>query len=461
VRDALGFTAGLRLCLNVAQVLSRLATVEAAEDRSSSLDERKTHMLAEQSVTADARIGELTGKLQLLQSQIADLPPHIMSHTLVHFDSKFTDLGSEVSALKSQLKIFMHSSKSELEQQAEGLRSDMGHVVSGVKTAVAGVDQRFAYVGDVQQLQTQVAEQAQALARVESSLRVEIETVVSAMSEGLQQQADLRSRSAEDTLADIQTVWERCKDALAKTEAEAAHSSEYLQSVLRAQIQERIQGHESVVRDVNAALAEMANQLLKLRDDVSSQFRLSAAKTKTLAKGVKTAWGDVEAVRSDCSTQLAAAAVSMSEMKSKLSSIENKDIMELRQGQQHADLLLKDLERRASESEEAIKRTHMQIAAENNVLHSLVSDAGARQGQRLEDVRGAMAEQLNVTLQHTVDGVLGRIASIEGQQHLNSSNNSALGNEIQLLGQTIKQIQTEMSVASSKGRGGGATRWKC
>ncbi len=54
----------------------------------------------------------------------------------------------------------------------------------------------------------------------------------------------------------------------------------YLQGVLRAQIQERIEGHEGVVRDVNAALAEMANQLLKLRDEVSSQLRLSAGSVR-------------------------------------------------------------------------------------------------------------------------------------------------------------------------------------
>ena len=236
-----------------------------------------------------------------------------------------------------------------------------------------------------------MADNAQALSRLESTLRLEIETVVSAMSEGLQQQADLRARASEDTLADIQTVWERCKDALAKTESEVSHSSDYLQGLLRSQIQERIDGHESVVRDVNAALAEMANQVLKLRDEVSSQLRLSAAKTKTLAKGVKTAWSDVESVRSDCSMQLAAAAMSISEMKSKISSIENKDIIEVRQGQQHAELLLKDIERRVGETEEAIKRAHMQIAAENNVMHALVSDASSRQGQRLEDVRAAIS----------------------------------------------------------------------
>jgi uncharacterized protein YdcH (DUF465 family) len=436
--------------------LTRLAVVEAAEERSSSLGERKVRTeldfgcnarmhrlpvtplppqavsMAEQSISADARVGELAGKVQLLQAQLGDMPPHLMAAAHALVDSKCSDLSAEVAGLKAQLKSFMHSSKNEIEQQAEGLRSDMGHVVSGVKTAVAGVEQKFAYLGDVQLLQTQVADHTTALARVESSLRLEIETVVSAMSEGLQQQADLRSRAAEDTLADIQTVWERCKDALAKTEAEVAHSSEYLQSVLRAQIQDRIEGHEGVVRDVNAALAEMANQLLKLRDEVSSQLRLSAAKTKTLAKGVKTAWADVEAVRGDCSAQLAAAAMSISEMKSKISAIENKDLMIMRQGQQHADLLLKDIERRVGEAEESIKRTHAQIAAENSVLHSLVSDAGARQGQRLEDVRGALAEQMNMTLHHTIDGVLSRVAAVEGQQHLNSSNNSALGGEVQV-----------------------------
>jgi hypothetical protein len=273
--------------------LNRLAVVEAAEERSSMLNDHKSHSAADHSIAADARVIELSGKLQLLQAQIADIPPHIMTSAHAMVDSKISDLGAEVTALKAQLKGFMHSSKNEMEQQAEGLRSDLGHVVSGVKTAVAGVDQRFAYVGDVQQLQTLAAEHAQALARVEQSLRLEISTVVSAMSDGLQQQADLRSRASEDTLADIQMVWERCKDALAKTESEISHSSEYLQSVLRAQIQDRIEGHEGVVRDVNAALAEVANQLVKLRDDVSSQLRLSAAKTKTLAKGVKTAWSDV------------------------------------------------------------------------------------------------------------------------------------------------------------------------
>ena len=153
-----------------------------------------------------------------------------------------------------------------------------------------------------------MADNAQALSRLESTLRLEIETVVSAMSEGLQQQADLRARASEDTLADIQTVWERCKDALAKTESEVSHSSDYLQGLLRSQIQERIDGHESVVRDVNAALAEMANQVLKLRDEVSSQLRLSAAKTKTLAKGVKTAWSDVESVRSSVASTFLPAA---------------------------------------------------------------------------------------------------------------------------------------------------------
>ena len=78
----------------------------------------------------------------------------------------------------------------------------------------------------MQQLQALAAEHAQALARVEHSLRLEISTVVSAMSDGLQQQADLRSRAADDTLADIQMVWERCKDALAKTESEMSRSSE-------------------------------------------------------------------------------------------------------------------------------------------------------------------------------------------------------------------------------------------
>ncbi len=273
--------------------LSRLAVVEAAEERSSMLQDHKTHSTADQSLAADARVIELSGKVQLIQAQIADIPPHILSSANAIVDSKISDLGAEVSSLKAQLKSFIHSSKNEMDQQAEGLRSDLGHVVSGVKTAVAGVDQRYAYVGDVQQLQTQVAEHAQALTRCEQSLRLEISTVVSAMRDGLQQQADLRSRSAEDTLADIQMVWERCRDALAKTESEVSHSSEYLQSVLRAQIQDRIEGHEGVVRDVNAALAETSNQLMKLREDVSSQLRLSAAKTKTLAKGVKTAWSDV------------------------------------------------------------------------------------------------------------------------------------------------------------------------
>jgi phage-related protein len=413
-------------------MLTRLAVVEAAEERQSSLEERKAMSVAEQSIAADSQVLELGGKVQLLQNQLADVSARAVSSAHALVDSKFSDVTAEVSSLKSQLKSFMHTSKNELDQQAEGLRSDMGHVVSGVKTAVAGVDQKFAYLVDVQQLQAQVAAHAHTLSRVESSVRLEIETVVSAMSEGLQQQADLRSRAAEDTLADIQTVWDRCRDALSKTEAEVAHNSDYLQSVLRSQIQERIEGHESVVRDVNAALAEMANQLLKLREDVSSQLRLSAAKTKTLAKGVKTAWSDVEAVRSDCSTQLASAAMSISEMKSKISIFENKDIAEVRQGQQHADLLLKDIERRVSETEEAIKRMHAQIAAENSMLHSIVSDASARQGQRLEDVRGAIAEQLNMTLQNTMDGVWGRIASVEGLQQLNASNNTALGSEMQV-----------------------------
>jgi hypothetical protein len=56
------------------------------------------------------------------------------------------------------------------------------------------------------------------------------------------------------------------------------------------------------------------------------------------------------------------------------------------------------------------------------------------QGQRLEDVRGALAEQMNMAVQHAVDGVLGRVAAVEGLQHLNSSNNSALGSEVQVTG---------------------------
>lgn len=80
-----------------------------------------------------------------------------------------------------------------------------------------------------------------------------------------------------------------------------------------------------------------------------------------------------------------------------------------------------------------------------------------------------------MTVQHTIDGVLSRVAAVEGQQHLNSSNNTALGSEVQvssilnrvslrngcsdshlqLLGQTIKQIQTELAVSSAKSRGGG------
>ena len=47
-------------------------------------------------------------------------------------------------------------------------------------------------------------------------------------------------------------------------------------------------------------------------------------------------------------------------------------------------------------------------------------------------MRGALAEQLSVTLQHSIDGVLGRIASVEGQQHLNLSNNTALSGEVQV-----------------------------
>ena len=85
------------------------------------------------------------------------------------------------------------------------------------------------------------------------------------------------------------------------------------------------------------------------------------------------------------------------------------------------------------ETEEAIKRAHTQIAAENNAMHSLVSEAGARAGQRLEDVRSAIAEQLNATLQHTIDGVVGRIAAVEGQQHMHSSGSSALGDEVQVM----------------------------
>jgi hypothetical protein len=240
-------------------------------------------------------------------------------------------------------------------------------------------------------------------------------------------------------------VWERCNDALAKTEAEVKHNNEYLQGLLRAQIQERIDGHEGVVRDVNASLAEMANQLLKLRDEVSSQLRLSAAKTKTLAKGVKTSWADVEAVRGDCSAQLAAAAVSISEMKSKIATIENKELMTVRQGQQHADLLLKDIERRVGEAEESLKRTHAHITAENNLLHALVSDAGARQGQRLEDTRSALAEHLSMTLQHSMDGVLSRISTVEGQQHLIASNNSALGGEMQVLSLVVLAVRAARS----------------
>ncbi len=140
----------------------------------------------------------------------------------------------------------------------------------------------------------------------------------------------------------------------------------------------------------------------------------------------------METVRSDCSTQLAAAAMSISEMKAKISSIENKDVVEIRQGQQHSELLLKDIERRVGEAEEAMKRMHAHVSAENSILHTLVSDSGSRHGQRLEDVRGAITEQLNSTLQHNIDGVLGRIAAVEGQQHLNSSNNTALSSEVQV-----------------------------
>ena len=39
---------------------------------------------------------------------------------------------------------------------------------------------------------------------------------------------------------------------------------------------------------------------------------------------------------------------------------------------------------------------------------------------------------MSVTLQHSIDGVLGRIASVEGQQHLNLSNNTALSGEVQV-----------------------------
>ncbi len=92
-------------------------------------------------------------------------------------------------------------------------------------------------------------------------------------------------------------------------------------------------------------------------------------------------------MRADCSTQLAAAAMSISEMKAKISTIENKDVVDIRQGQQHAELLLKDIERRVGEAEEAMKRMQAQVLAENNTLHSMVSDSGTRHGQRLEDVR--------------------------------------------------------------------------
>ena len=79
--------------------------------------------------------------------------------------------------------------------------------------------------------------------------------------------------------------------------------------------------------------------------------------------------------------------MSISEMKAKISTIENKDVVDIRQGQQHAELLLKDIERRVGEAEEAMKRMQAQVLAENNTLHSMVSDSGTRHGQRLEDVR--------------------------------------------------------------------------
>jgi hypothetical protein len=97
----------------------------------------------------------------------------------------------------------------------------------------------------------------------------------------------------------------------------------------------------------------------------------------TLAEGVKTAWGDVESVRSDCSAQLAAAALAISEMKSKLTSLEHKDVMEVKQGQQHAELLLKDIERRVGQTEEAIK-VPLEITTTTQFLNFILSAAHPR-----------------------------------------------------------------------------------
>jgi 16S rRNA C1402 N4-methylase RsmH len=72
------------------------------------LNDHKSHSTADASIAADARVMELAGKLQLLQSQIADIPPHIMSSTHAMVDSKISDLGADVTALKAQLKGFMY-----------------------------------------------------------------------------------------------------------------------------------------------------------------------------------------------------------------------------------------------------------------------------------------------------------------------------------------------------------------
>jgi len=44
---------------------------------------------AEHTITADARIAEVGGKLQLLQQQMQDLPPHVMSSAHALVQSKF------------------------------------------------------------------------------------------------------------------------------------------------------------------------------------------------------------------------------------------------------------------------------------------------------------------------------------------------------------------------------------
>ncbi len=96
--------------------------------------------------------------------------------------------------------------------------------------------------------------------------------------------------------------------------------------------------------------------------------------------------------------------MAITEMKSKISSIENKDMAGLRQSQQHADLLLKDMERRVAEAEEAIKRTHVHIAAENNVLHTLVSDSGSRQVGVIAEVCKGIKRNVFVIVTGTAAG---------------------------------------------------------